>query len=224
VYEDVGEDIQDLVEANEKITPDKLDELAKKSETLSKLLDNNVVSARSLARALTAVGEGKISIDNINTSLLEVLDNMYTFDDLVEDVHNFIQGFDEGTDYGEGIDFFSSKLEELAELVDNFEFGNERTKNLWEALFGKNYLDVWKNNQGEEVIRNTIEQWTELLKNDAYGFFTSEGAHTQLGIEDLGDGLLRWEGLSDYKDIKAAADDLASKFNISDTLAKTLIQ
>ena len=223
VYEDVGEDIQDLVEENGKITPDKLNELAKKSETLSKLLDNNVVSARSLARALTAVGEGKISIDNINTSLLEVLDNMYTFDDLVEDVHNFIQGFDEGTDYGEGIDFFSSKLEELAELVDNFEFGNERTKNLWEALFGKNYLDVWKN-QGEEGIRNTIEQWTELLKNDAYGFFTSEGARTQLGIEDLGNGLLRWEGLSDYKDIQDAANDLVDKFNISKTLAETLIQ
>jgi len=102
-------------------------ELADKSETLSDLLDANVASVKSLAKALGMIADGRMEFEDLNDTILDILDNMYTFDDLVNEVHDFIANFDEGIDYGEGIDFLVDKITELEELTDNFEFGNERT-------------------------------------------------------------------------------------------------
>ena len=220
-YGEVSDKVLELLKDNKKLTPENIEELAKESKVLKQLLDAGVVSTKSLATAFTMAGkEGTDWLDNIDESVLKVLDNMYIFNDLVNDVHNTIANFDEGIDYGEGIDFLSDKIKELSELVANYEFGNERTAKLWELIFGGDYKEAWAN--GEDQMRTRIQEFMSWIENDAYGAFTSEKA-SELGIVKIAEGDLKWD-LSGYKDLNTVIDDVASKLKISTDAAKMFIE
>ncbi len=82
---------------------------------------------------------------------------------------------------GEGVDFLAEKTKELQELINNFEFGNERTKNLYELLFGSgSYMTDWQ--QGEDIVRQNVERMSSWLENDALGFFSDDAIASALGI------------------------------------------
>ena len=220
-YEDIGEDVAKLVEENGKITPKELIELADKSETLSDLLDANVASVKSLAKALEMIADGRMEFEDLNDTILDILDNMYTFDDLVNEVHDYIANFDEGIDYGEGIDFLVDKITELEELTDNFEFGNERTQKLWKAFFGGNYVDDWE--KGEDWMRGRIQQMKQWLDNDAYGFFSDKNVMDQLGITMTGDHELEWN-IEKYGTLNNLLEELTTNFGISEQAAKMFVE
>ena len=221
-YDDIGEDIEKLVKENGKITPKELVDLSKESKSLSDLLDSNIASVKSLAKALTMIADGRMEFEDLNDTILTILDNMYTFDDLVNEVHDFIANFDEGIDYGEGIDFLVDKITELEELTDNFEFGNERTQKLWKAFFGGNYVEDWE--KGEDWMRGRIQQMKQWLDNDAYGFFSDKNIMSQLGISLVGDHELQWN-IEDYGNL----DNLVSSIQeaaggISEEAAKMFLE
>ena len=153
---------------------------------------------------------------------MKVLENMYTFQDLVNDVHDFIANFDEGIDYGEGVDFLTSKTDEITELLDNQEFGNQRTRNIYEMLFGSNYMDDWE--KGDEYIRGKVAQMKYWLENDAYNFFSDKSITSALGITDLGNNQLEWNITGKYDDLEAMVSDVAQVANISKDAAKMLIE
>ena len=220
-YEEVGEEIDKLIEKNGEITTDDIDDLAKSSSALTKLLKLGVGNASTFAKALTLVGQGKINFDNLNDSLLNVLDNAQTFSSIISDIHNLIANFDEGIDYGEGVDFLVDKIEELNELTENFEFGNQRTEKLWNLFFGQDYKEAWA--QGEDYIRGRITQMQGWLDNDAYGFFSDTGIMSALGISSSGDHKLDWD-LSKYANYDALLNDIArAGGNLSTDAAKILL-
>ena len=220
-YEDIGEDVEKLVEENGKITPKELIELADESEALSDLLDSNIASVKSLAKALGMIADGRMEFEDLNDVILDILDNMYTFDDLVNEVHDFIANFDEGIDYGEGIDFLVDKVTELEELTDNFEFGNERTQKLWKAFFGGNYVEDWE--KGEDWMRGRIQQMKQWLDNDAYGFFSDKNVMDQLGITMTGDHELEWN-IEKYGTLNGLLEELTTNFGISEQAAKMFVE
>lgn len=220
-YEEVGEEIDKLIEKNGEITTDDIDDLAKSSSALTKLLKLGIGNASTFAKALTLVGQGKINFDNLNDSLLNVLDNAQTFGSIISDIHNLIANFDEGIDYGEGVDFLIDKIEELNELTENFEFGNQRTEKLWNLFFGQDYKEAWA--QGEDYIRGRITQMQGWLDNDAYGFFSDTGIMSALGISSSGDHKLDWD-LSKYANYDALLNDIArAGGNLSTDAAKILL-
>ena len=220
-YEEVGEEIDKLIEKNGEITTDDIDDLAKSSSALSRLLKLGVGNASTFAKALTLVGQGKVNFDDLNDSLLNVLDNAQTFGSIISDIHNLIANFDEGIDYGEGVDFLVDKIKELNELTENFEFGNQRTEKLWNLFFGQDYKQAWA--QGEDYIRGRITQMQGWLDNDAYGFFSDTGIMSALGISSSGDHKLDWD-LSKYANYDALLNDIARVGgNLSTDAAKILL-
>lgn len=202
--EDMTKAINKILKKNGRIGVEDLSELTSGSENLSKLLESGIINGRTLAKVLTLIGKGRIGFDDVNTSLLSVIDNTYTLRDVAEDVHSFIANFDEGLDFGEGVDFAQEKLKELQELINNFEYGNERTSKLWNAFFGEDYESAWA--RGEDYIKTHVQQLSKWVENDAYGFFSDANIMSALGITNQGGGQLDWD-LSSFKNV----DDLIAK-------------
>ena len=220
-YDTIQKQLEKILKKRGHVSTSDLEELVNSSEELQALLDEDIISARTLAKTLTLIGQGKLSFDDLNDSVLSVLDNIYTLDDMVTDLHDFIKDFDEGTDYGEGVDFFSEKAENLQELIDNFEFGNERTKKLWNAFFGEDYQTAWE--QGEDYVRRRVEQMRAWLENDAYGFFSDANVMEKLGITQVGDHQLHWD-LKDYESLEDLLDRLSKDFGITKDAARAFVE
>ena len=221
-YNDILESIQKTLETNEKLGAADIESLAKESKSLNTLLKEGVVTTRTLAKLLTAIAQGKLSFNQINDSLIDVLDNMYTFEDLIDDVHNYLANFDEGIDYGEGVDFLKNKADELVELINNWEFGNQRTRNLYEMFFGTNYMDDWA--KGDQYIRDQVAKMARWIENDAYGFFSDSGIMAGLGITQTGPNQLHWDITGQYNDIEDMVSKVAEVAGISQDAAKMLIE
>lgn len=227
VYDSLGEDIEKIIKKEGELTPENIEALSEESATLKSLIDADVVSVETLAKALTLISNGKIEFDQLSQAVINVLENTYGLNDVIHDVQKTISDFDEGTDYGEGIDFLVSKGEELAELINNQEFGNQRTKNLYELFFGDGSYtrDLAL---GVDYIEKSVNLITGLLDNDAYNFFSNESVMEKLGITDLGNGLLDWDisGVTNYHELISNVQESLSElgYNLSEDAARILLE
>ena len=111
------------------------------------------------------------------------------------------------------------KTDELKGLLDNWEFGNQRSKNLYEMLFGTNYMDDWA--KGDDYIKKRVTKMQNWLKNDGYNFFKDLSG--SLGIKDKGKGKIDWD-LSQFNDIEDLYTQVAKKAKISNDAAKMFIE
>ena len=218
-YVNLASAIKEVSDESGNISADGVKKLAQQSKTLNALLKQGTMNANGLANALSLVAKGKLSFDQLTNSVLDALNHLYTFDSLVRDVHDFIANFDEGIDYGEGIDFLIDKTDELKGLLDNWEFGNQRSKNLYEMLFGTNYMDDWA--KGDDYIKKRVTKMQNWLKNDGYNFFKDLSG--SLGIKDKGKGKIDWD-LSQFNDIEDLYTQVAKKAKISTDAAKMFIE
>ena len=135
-YEDVDKAITKLLKKNDQLSTENVEELIDEFDILQKYIDEDVVSVRSLTKALNAVNKGA-PINGLTDTVLEAWDAVADLDDLIYDLHDHIANFNAGIDYGEGTDFIVEQTDALLELIDNYEFGNEQFKNIWIELFGK---------------------------------------------------------------------------------------
>jgi len=64
-------------------------------------------------------------MEGLTDAVLDAFDATADLDDLILDLHDTIQNFNAGLDYGEGTDFVVSLSDQLLEMTENLEFGNE---------------------------------------------------------------------------------------------------
>ena len=190
-YEDVQKEVDKLMKKNGEITADNIRELADSCEDLKALLEEDIISAEALAEALTGIEDGTLAFEDLTDAVITAMDETTTFQSIVEKLHKYIEDWEDGIDYGEGIDFFAERYEELHDLVENFEFGNPKTQNLWNAIFGSDYMDVWRNS-GEDEMRRQIELFADWIDNDAHGYFTDAEVAAEIGLEIQSNGNVSW--------------------------------
>lgn len=160
-YEELTDQLGEFIEENGRISAKNIEELASSNSKLKQLLDSNTVSVKALANALTLIEQGKLGFENLTDVMLKALGVGESFEELIENVHSWIEDFDPGTDLGEGADHVISILEDFNEYVSNWEFGNQPVENIYDHLFGEGAYEAYlKANWGKKSY-DQLEQ--ELL-------------------------------------------------------------
>lgn len=176
-FDEIEEDIKEMIEANGKITSKNVKDLTKKCKDLDKILKQNKVSVEALTKALMGLAKGKFAIDAITEATLAALDAMDSFEDNLQDIQDFIDNFDPGLDSQAGIDFFNESADKVNEFMEEFQYANPQLKAYIEAAFGDDYFNGI----------TTAEEWINKL----------EAAQKKLDIWSSGNGLGFWKELAD---------------------------
>lgn len=139
-YEELAEDIEKAKEENGKLTADNIKDLAKGSQTLTHLMGNLNMSAKTTADIFNAIGDGKIGLDDITDSMVKLLEASNQFDNTINGTLSLIENFDPGRDEGKVGEFVQSLTESVEEMWKNGEYGNTQLQNYLKLMFGE---DAW---------------------------------------------------------------------------------
>lgn len=139
-YEDLAEDIEKAKEENGKLTADNIKDLAEGSQTLTHLMDNLNMSAKTTADIFNAIDDGRIGIDDVTNSMVKLLEVSNQFDNTIDGTLSLIENFDPGRDEGKVGEFVQSLTESVEEMWKNGEYGNTQLQNYLKLMFGE---DAW---------------------------------------------------------------------------------
>lgn len=170
------EAILDLIKTNGKITPENLKELAEEDEKLQTLLDNNIVSANGLAKALQLVAQQKIGIEDLTNNFVNALNASRTLKDSILDIQNFISNFN-ATDYQVGYNWLKESSDKLGELIEKGQYGE--AQDYMTAIFGEKENGPYS----PEEIQAYYNQLSRYVKSGGYEFFQSVAGTYDNGIK-----------------------------------------
>lgn len=242
-YESLSDSIEDATKENKKLTGKNIKEMAESCKELDTLLDelkanfeDNIDEAQALADAINLIGEGALSIDQITDSLLAALGAGKSFESMVDDVTSWIEDFDEGTDFKTGTEHITSELESLKEYVENWEFGNEPTENIYDHIFGKgqykkllkDYVNDTKTDFAglEQELTQQIEHWSSLAENEGLGGIQKALSSGQVkGLSQIagtGGEFFKWD-LTQYTSTVDAIQDVAGALGVGQEAAEAFI-
>ena len=242
-YESLSDSIEDATKENKKLTGKNIKEMAESCKELDALLDelkanfsDNIDEAQALADAINLIGEGALSIDQITNSLLAALGAGKSFESMIDDVTSWIEDFNEGTDLKVGTEHITSELDNLKKYVENWEFGNEPTENIYDHIFGKGkYKDLLKDYVSdtktdfvglEQELTRQIEHWSSLAENEGLGGIQKALSSGQVkGLSQIaGEGgeFFKWD-LTQYTSTADAITNVASALGVGQEAAEAFI-
>ena len=231
-YDSITESLDKFIKENGKITSKNVEELAESNSKLKQLLDANVVSAAGLAQALTLVENGTIGFENLTDAMLGALSAGASFEELMENVSEWIEDFDAGTDLKEGSEHIIDELGKLQEYVSNWEFGNEPTENIYEHIFGDSYgsydeivASFDHNFDGlEKFLTQRITELSDWAENAGLGGIQTAVERGITGLKQLdAEGLFFEWNLESFNTTNDAIKEVADALQITQEAAESFI-
>lgn len=220
-YDGLADSISKLVEENGHLTSNNIEKIATESETLSTLLDNNIISVKGLANALNALQEGKITVFDLNENVLKLFNSFDTVSNAVSRAGQFIRDFNPGEDWGDAFDFIENATERMNELVKNRELGNPQLKNYWETFFTTDPSDLADWEAGIALIERLQSNGGESFWTEVAGFTADEtGYIADMGLDDF-EKSKEYNNYAEY--IKSLAKDNGYE-NFADTYYDLMIR
>ena len=176
-YEGLTEQLSEFIKENGQLTGQNIQDLAKDCSKLNDLLEVSEVNVYGLAKAFTLIETGVLEFNNLTDGMLKAFSATMSLSDAIDELSKFIADFDAGRDFGEGADFFHKQAEDLQEFVEGYEFGNERTQTIYDALFGegayKKFMETnWEKGPEKvaELMAQKISDRDYLMRDNSYGF------------------------------------------------------
>ncbi len=178
-YTELSEKIADLTKESGKLSAANITELAKESKTLAALLKQTEINARGLAVAMDAIEAGSITFQDLDENIVKCLSHYITLDELIQEAKDWRENFPNFEDYGEALDFITSKYKEFREMVDEYEVGNPAlVQGIQEFIkFG-------------QTAPETQKQWSDFL--DIFNTFFVENQG-----QDFWSGIMGWKETHD---------------------------
>lgn len=170
---DYSNDIEAITEEvgeNGEITSQTIRDISNSSDKLKKVLKNTGVSAEALARIFPKFRTGEIQLNKISDAALEAMASFGSLEDIVSEVHEFIDNFDYGVDTGKPSEFMGGAYEKLNELIKNGEVGNTQIETTLSGIFGADKFAGIKT--GEEYLA-AVNKMMTVLGNNANNFYDS---------------------------------------------------
>lgn len=241
-YESLGDTIEDLIKDNKQLNGKNIKDMADSCGELNTLLEeldghfgDTINSAQALAETINLIGEGSLAIDQITDSLLAALGAGKSFESMIGDVQSWVEDFDEGTDLKFGTEHIMSQLESLGKYVDNWEFGNEPTENIYNHLFNtkegdnayQQLIDKYGNDFDglENYIEGRIETLNNWSENEGLGGIQEALAKGVTGLKEIsgsGGQFFDWD-LRQFSSTTDAINEVADALNISQGAAEAFI-
>jgi TP901 family phage tail tape measure protein len=239
-FEDVQEDINEIIAANGKLAASDVYDLASSYKTLDKFMANTGVTANGVAKALTAISKGKINMNQLTNAVLAALSSFDSLDGVVAKVLKTLEDFDPGADENDIAEFIKDAYETINENLEKGAVGNNQNFSYFDLLFGPqwrqktdedgNIIDlagdelVEKMTYMNEKLRQNSEDmrqsWADLAAGkDIYG--EAAGDLGGLSIVDTGQKieLTGFEGMT-TQDI---LEKLQNAYHVSETYAEMML-
>ena len=203
-YDGLTEQVEEFIKENGAITANNIKDLAKECNTLQALLDNDTISANSLANAINALSTGNVAITDLNNNVLNLYDSFDSVANAIQRAGQFIKDFDPGEDWGDAQEFVDSAVEKMTELVDTRQLGNPQLRNYWHVFFDTDPTDLATWEEGIALIKELSGNGGANFWTQAMGFsMDKNGVIEDMGIDEFKNG--------DYGSYKDYLKDRAAK-------------
>lgn len=181
----LSDDIKDLLNENDKLDASNIMELADSSELLSEMLDNGAISAGGLAKALTALEKGQISLTDLNDKVIKVISSMDQLDSTVQSAFYTIDNWEPDRSLGDIGDWVNEITDTAVEQFNSGEYGNDALISVIQKLFGE---EAW--NEALASVDGDLQKAEEQfiskmdnLQNNLYGAWTDIATNYQSKIQ-----------------------------------------
>ena len=231
-YSQIEESLQEIIKTNGKLTSSNIKKLSKESATLAKILQLDKVNASGLAKAMTAVAEGRLGINELNNALLKSLSSITTLEDVTSELQQFFSEVDEGFDETEFVGNFKKWADNLAGWVEEGKTGIDAFKKQVDLLFGEDIYEKAKarGQAGIDELASKIYQWQSYLADGGAGFFTMLATNTEQSLKSVKfsineAGNIAFNFADDFTgSMDDVANEIAETFGVSKELAESLIE
>ena len=213
-YESLNEEIGKFIEQNGEVDSSNILDLAESNDTLSKLLKNNVVTAKALATAVNGIESGTITVLDLNDAVLAALNSMDDLDSVVKRTIDDLNSFDAGFDENDITGFITKVLNNANENIDKGAYGNNVMANYMQKIFGNFDYNGPSEGYGEAYkswLKNNVT-WLEANKDNmksAWSDFASTLDNQMLGAAEIyqkdGEIILNANGMTTQQLIDAMA-------------------
>ena len=234
-FEGIQEELTGILETSSEISASDVLDLADSYASLNKMLKNTEVSAAGVAKALQAVTEGEIKVDQLTDAVLASLSSFDGLNSMIAELQKKLEKFDPGIDENFASEFIGQASEVVNENLKKGAVGNTQVDKYLDLLFTENWdagltseARVAKARELGKILKQNSEDMSSLWGTIA----DSSQWHTNLKESGLrvskdtsGEIVLTgYEGMSTKEQVNALVE--ASKgtaFEISETMAELLI-
>ena len=227
-FEELSKNMDNFVDSTGKLNAASVEEMSKECGTLKELLDTDAISAGGVAAALNAMGkDGKITVMDLNDSLLEFLSTANQLDDVLSSAHNIIENFDWGVDTGESKDFVVDASKQWKELYEGGEFGNQQLENYAKFVLGQERWEKeLKSHDGN--IEKALDSMSKDILKYSDGFKqawidmanSTDKKYKDFTIDENGD--LNWD--TNGKSTEQLVKWLADTRHVTEDFAKLMVE
>lgn len=232
-------EINEIIELQGELDASNVLDLAKSYKSLSKMLDNTKISAGGVAKALTAVADGKIGVQELTNNVMQALSQIDSLGSMIANLNDKLSDFDAGTSEKFGTEFLGQAYQTISENISAGAFGDTQTDKYLSFLFGDNWS---QGKTGQEQIalqkkyssfleknqENMASFWGNLAqgKNEIGAGSSTLTRDEKTGAYQLGEGMsLKLENGEikfDYNGLNAdqQAETLAKTLGITKELAE----
>ena len=223
--EEISQELDEVIEKNDKLTSSDVLELADKYKSLDKILKNTKLSANGLAFVLQSLQEGKLHVNQLTNSVLASLESFDSLGSLITETLNTLENFDPGVDENQFAEFMNTAYEKVKANIESGAVGNSQNFSYLDFLFpgwresGKD-LDYFVGQLGRNSS-NMRASWLDLAKGkDVFGNeISTEGPVKVEQLEDGSISLTGFEGMTTDELVSW----IAEAYNVSKDYAKMML-
>lgn len=160
-FSDAKEDLIELAESVNGISPEKIEELAEESDALAAILETDGMNAEFLAYVLQNIATGSDGLSLITEDALKLNDALEGMAGQFDKVTIAKSKYDEAMSIPEKDEDFRSYAEAFEALNAEFEAGTTNSNAFWAAaefLFGSEQLAAWGWSDGLNEIYSAMEK------------------------------------------------------------------
>lgn len=160
-FADVKNELVEISQTIDGITPQTVEELAAESDTLAGFLEEDGMNAQFLANILQAMASGEDGLSLITEGALKLNDALDGMADTFDKVSDAKARYDTAMSIEEKDTNFQSYAETYKTLSEQFEAGTVNSNAFWasaEFLFGSEQLSSWGWEQGLDQIYAAMEK------------------------------------------------------------------
>ena len=170
-FDDINDDLEDLVKNNGKITSTNIKELAKSSSKLNDILRTGTVSAGALAKAFTAMNTANIPMESFTTKVLEALSVTKTFEEELAEVQDYWANLNPGIDEGSFLSSLTGITDKIEEIAGKGQYGNTALEGYLTSVYGAENLRLSNDyNERKGQVNDIIAQLRQWESGDGLGF------------------------------------------------------
>ena len=192
--DEVKEQLDEIADADGKITGAGIEKLKDSCSGLSNYLETGQISAIGLAEAINLINSGS-PIQAFTDDIITALSEMDTLSNRTQKMFNYIDDFDYGKDQTEGLEGFKSNFDEFEELRKKGIKSGNAIEGLFDFYTSDNLLSETDFDTVEEQLAAVSQEWQKMVNTD----FSKNKT------------LRQWNdffGFSDGKEITATSDQL----------------